>query len=157
MFVIKPIILLGKGVNALKKLLLLLIIVPCLCAFDYQRFPDLTNKYPVITVYDLEKNIFWQIFDIDENGVGDVAIGFEPNDATPVFLLTPIGMELVWEVDIEGVSASYYWMDLDGDGLPFKGNTYNYKEILYDPKGDGLNGNEENQFTEAENTEKLMI
>ena len=41
-------------------------------------------------------------------------------------------------------------MDLDGDGLPFSGDSYNYAEILYDSKGDGLNGNEEDSPMQIE-------
>ena len=138
----------------MKKLLLLIAIVPFLCAFDYQRFPDLSYVSPVITIYDLEKNIFWEIYDTNKDALGDVALGYEPIEANPVYVVTPVGLELIWEVDIEGISASYYWMDLDGDGLPFKGAYYNYAEILYDPKGDGLNGNEESQSLQ---TEKVSI
>ena len=139
----------------MKKLFLLIAMVPFLCGFDYQRFPDLSYVSPVITVYDLERNIFWEIYDTDKDDIGDVALGYEPIDASPVMVVTPIGTELVWEVDIEGVSASYYWMDLDGNGLPFSGGNYNYAEILHDPMGDGLNGNEENHSIIS--TEKVSI
>ncbi len=141
----------------MKKLLLLFAIVPFLCAFDYHQFPDLTDKAPADTIYDKEKNIFWQLFDIDENNSADVSLGFKPNHAIPVFMMSSAGMEIIWRVDIDGVSASYYWMDLDGDGLPFRGDYYDYDEILYDPKGDGLNGNEDNQFIQTDKTEKLLI
>ena len=133
----------------MKKILLLFAIVPFLCAFDYQQFPDLTNRAPADTVYDKEKNIFWQLFDIDENNSADVALGFKPNHAIPVFMMSSVGMEIIWRVDIDGVSASYYWMDLDGDSLPFSDDDYDNAEILHDPKGDGLNGNEESPFKSA--------
>ena len=142
----------------MKKIFLLFAVVPFFCAFDFHQFPDLSNESPMFTVYDLEKNIYWEIFDTDKNDVADAALGYEPNEATPIFMMNQAGMDIVWEVDVNGVSIRYYWMDLDGDGLPFSGDSYNYAEILYDSKGDGLNGNEEDSPMQTEiQTKKISI
>ena len=125
---------------------MLFAIIPFICGFDYQQFPDLTGKAPADTVYDKKKNIFWQLFDTDKDDSADVALGYKPNHATPVYMMTGLGQEIIWQIDIDGVPVSYYWMDLNGDSLPFNGDEYNYAEILHDPKGDGLNGNEEIPF-----------
>ena len=76
----------------------------------------------------------------------DVALGYNPKDATPAFMMTVLGMMVIWQVDILDVPVTYYWMDLNGDGVPFDEDHFTYDEILYDPKGDGLNGNEEMAF-----------
>ena len=130
----------------MKKVLLLFAMVPFLCAFNYQMFPDLTDKDPANSAYWDEKNIYWQIFDIDGDDLADVALGYQPNYAVPLVIMTPIGMQIVWQVDIDGVSITYYWIDLDSNGLPFAADDYDWAEILHDPEGDGLNGNEEVPF-----------
>ena len=132
-----------KEVKEMKKLLILLAIVPFMCAFSYESFTELTNKEPNHTAYHEQNDIYWQIFDLDEDGNPDAAMGYKPNGAVPVFMMTPVGMMLMWQVDIDGVSATYYWKDLDGNGLPFQDEGYDTAEILHDPNGDGLNGNEE--------------
>jgi hypothetical protein len=120
------------------------------CSLAYKKFPDLKEKAPSHTAYWHEKDIFWEIYDLDGNEVPDVATGYKPTLAVPSFVMTVHGMAVIWQVDIEGVAATYYWTDLDGDGIPFGEDVKSRAEILHDPKEDGFNGNEKIAFKAKE-------
>lgn len=129
-----------------KNLILLLVIIPFLYAFDYNDFPDLAGKTPMRTIYSGKIDIVWEIFDSNGDGEENAAIGYKPILFIPDIKFTPSGPRIDWLPIIKNVSASYYWKDLNGDSLPFKNDLYDLDEILYDPKENGLNGDEEYPF-----------
>ena len=114
---------------------------PRLESFDYRLFPKLDDKHVVYGQYWVQENIAWKIYAFDNRHRAEVAVGYIPKRATPV--INRRTGETDWDVDINDCPVKFYWMDLNGDGYPYKGDVLDVTEILYDPEADGLNGNEE--------------
>lgn len=135
----------------MKKLLSILI---CACfliivgkaeAFDYKKFPNIPDDAGFVKIYMKNKNTVWKVYDLDMDNKFDVAVGMIPKSAEPLMMMTPMGPIVKYIVDIEGIPVTYYWMDENGDGLPFLNDgseEYDPNEVVYDLNGDGLNGNE---------------
>lgn len=114
--------------------------------FNYKSFPDVSNMTTNSEVYCPTYNIFWTAYDIDGDEISDIATGQVPRSAIKRIIMTKMGPQLVFQIDVMGVPITYYWKDMDKNNTPHidaeESSNYNNAEILFDPKGDGLNGNE---------------